>query len=36
LFENLPDLRLDPEQPAELRGWEFRAPRQLHVLFTPQ
>jgi cytochrome P450 len=24
-------LRLDPARPAELRGWEFRAPRHLHV-----
>jgi cytochrome P450 len=31
LFERLPGLRLDPERPPELSGWEFRAPRHLHV-----
>jgi cytochrome P450 len=31
LFERLPGLRLDPERPAELRGWEFRRPMTLHV-----
>src|SRR5579871_2426670 len=29
------DLRLDPQRPAELRGWEFRAPQHLHVLWDP-
>ena len=32
LFERFPGLRLDPERPPELRGWEFRAPVHLHVL----
>jgi cytochrome P450 len=31
LLERLPNLRLDPEQPIELRGWEFRRPLHLHV-----
>jgi cytochrome P450 len=31
LFERLPGLRLDPERPPELQGWEFRAPAHLHV-----
>jgi cytochrome P450 len=31
LFERLPGLRLDPERPPVLSGWEFRAPRSLHV-----
>jgi len=26
LLDRLPNLRLDPERPVELRGWEFRAP----------
>ena len=33
LFERLPGLRLDPNRPPELRGWEFRAPAHLHVRF---
>jgi cytochrome P450 len=36
LFERLPDVRLDPERPPVLRGWEFRAPIHLHVQFTPR
>jgi cytochrome P450 len=36
LFERLPDVRLDPERPPVLRGWEFRAPTHLHVRFTPR
>jgi cytochrome P450 len=31
LFERLPRLRLDPDRPPVLRGWEFRAPLHLHV-----
>jgi cytochrome P450 len=31
LFERLPGLRLDPERPPAFTGWEFRAPRHLHV-----
>ena len=26
LLDRLPGLRLDPDRPVELRGWEFRAP----------
>ena len=33
LFERLPEIRLDPDRPAEFRGWEFRAPMHLNVLF---
>jgi cytochrome P450 len=29
------DLRLDPDRPPLLRGWEFRAPRHLHVQWKP-
>jgi cytochrome P450 len=36
LFERLPDVGLDAARPPELWGWEFRAPRQLHVRFTPR
>ena len=35
LLERLPGLRLDPERPVELSGWEFRAPLHLHVLWDP-
>ncbi len=31
LFERLPQLRLAPDDPVELRGWEFRRPMRLHV-----
>lgn len=31
LLERLPGLRLDPDRPPEFSGWEFRAPRHLHV-----
>lgn len=31
LFERLPNLRLDSDHPAAFQGWEFRAPRHLHV-----
>ena len=27
LLDRLPNLRLHPDHPVELRGWEFRAPR---------
>jgi cytochrome P450 len=33
LLERLPNLRLDPERPAGFRGWEFRSPEHLHLLF---
>jgi cytochrome P450 len=31
LLERLPGLRVDPERPVTLRGWEFRAPDSLWV-----
>ena len=31
LLDRLPDLRLDPERPIEISGWEFRSPHHLHV-----
>ena len=31
LFERLPNLRSDAEQPCRFNGWEFRAPQHLHV-----
>jgi hypothetical protein len=31
LLERLPNLRSDPDRPAEFSGWEFRAPQHLHV-----
>ena len=33
LVQRLPGLRLDPERPPLFSGWEFRAPRHLHVRF---
>jgi cytochrome P450 len=33
LFETIKTLRLDPERPVEVRGWEFRAPTGLRVEF---
>ncbi|MBD0318623.1 MAG: cytochrome P450 [Thermoleophilia bacterium] len=33
LFERLPGLRLDPDRPTEITGWEFRSPHHLHLLF---
>ncbi len=33
LFERLPGLRLDPEREPVFTGWEFRAPRNLDVLW---
>jgi cytochrome P450 len=33
LLQRLPNLRLDPSKPVEHRGWEFRAPVQLQVLW---
>ncbi len=35
LFERLPDLRLDPDRPAVLTGWEFRSPEHVHLHFDP-
>jgi cytochrome P450 len=34
LFETIRDLRLDPEKPVKVRGWEFRAPLSLNVKFS--
>ena len=33
LLLELPGLRLDPDHSVELRGWEFRAPTALHVVW---
>lgn len=33
LFERLPGLRLDPEREVEIRGWEFRGPSALHLVW---
>ncbi|WP_437666427.1 cytochrome P450 [Sorangium sp. So ce1182] len=36
IFDRLPDLRLDPAAPApEIKGFAFRGPEALHVLFDP-
>jgi cytochrome P450 len=35
LFERFPTLRLDPERPPVFTGWEFRAPRNLDVVWGP-
>ena len=35
LLRRLPGLRLDPERPIEISGWEFRSPQHLHLLFDP-
>jgi len=32
LLENIKTLRLDPELPVDVRGWEFRAPTALQVM----
>jgi cytochrome P450 len=33
LFERLGNLRLDPERPTEISGWEFRSPHHLYLNF---
>jgi cytochrome P450 len=33
LIERLPDLRLDPDRPAQITGWEFRGPATLPVVW---
>ena len=33
LLERLPNLRLDDERPPVFTGWEFRAPRNLNVVW---
>jgi cytochrome P450 len=35
VFERLSGLRLDPERPAAITGWEFRSPEHIHVRFDP-
>ncbi|KAB1644213.1 cytochrome P450 [Gulosibacter chungangensis] len=35
LFDRLPDLRLDPQNPAEASGWVFRGMSKLPVQWTP-
>src|ERR687885_64310 len=35
VFERLSGLRLDPERPAAITGWEFRSPEHVHVRFDP-
>jgi cytochrome P450 len=35
LLERLPGLRLDPDRPAAISGWEFRSPEHVHLLFDP-
>jgi hypothetical protein len=35
LLDRLPNLRLDPARPVELRGWEFRAPMSTWVRWDP-
>jgi hypothetical protein len=32
-FERLPGLRLDPERPPRVRGWEYRAPAHLDAVW---
>jgi cytochrome P450 len=34
LLDRLPGLRLDPDRPIEITGWEFRSPRHLHVQWS--
>jgi cytochrome P450 len=36
LFDRLRNLRVDPERPTKLSGWEFRSPHHLHLLFDPE
>ena len=31
LLDRIPALRLDPDRPIEITGWEFRSPHHLHV-----
>jgi cytochrome P450 len=31
LLDRIPELRLDPDRPTEISGWEFRSPHHLHV-----
>lgn len=34
LLDRLPGLRLDPQRPIEITGWEFRSPLHLHVQWS--
>jgi cytochrome P450 len=34
LLDRLPKLRLDPDRPIEISGWEFRSPHHLHVQWS--
>jgi cytochrome P450 len=34
LLDRLPKLRLDPDRPIEITGWEFRSPHHLHVQWS--
>jgi cytochrome P450 len=34
LLDRLPGLRLDPDRPIEISGWEFRSPHHLHVQWS--
>jgi len=34
IFDHLPGLRLDPDHPAEFRGWAFRGPLTMHALWN--
>jgi cytochrome P450 len=34
LIDRLPSLRLDPDRPIEISGWEFRSPHHLHVQWS--
>jgi cytochrome P450 len=34
LLARLPGLRLDPDRPIEISGWEFRSPHHLHVQWS--
>jgi cytochrome P450 len=34
-LDRLPNLRLDPERPAQILGLAFRSPKSLHVHFDP-
>jgi cytochrome P450 len=34
LLDRLPGLRLDPQRPTEITGWEFRSPLHLHVQWS--
>ncbi|MDJ1369782.1 cytochrome P450 [Gulosibacter molinativorax] len=36
LFDRLPDLQLDPANPAEASGWVFRGMSKMPVLWTPE